>query len=76
MKICSLATLSIGDSGRVNAINIKGAMRRRLLDMGLIEGTEVKCILKSPGGDPAAYEIRGALIALRSDDAKDVIIDQ
>ena len=72
MNICSLSKLKIGDSGRVSSININDAMRRRLRDIGLIEGTEVKCVLKSPCGDPAAYQIRGALIALRSEDADKV----
>ncbi len=72
MNICSLSKLKIGDSGRVSSININEAMRRRLRDIGLIEGTEVKCVLKSPCGDPAAYQIRGALIALRSEDAEKV----
>ena len=49
-------------------------MRRRLRDIGLIEGTKVKCVLKSPAGDPTAYQIRGALIALRSEDAEKVIL--
>lgn len=73
-SICSLASLDIGDSATVDTISATGSMRRRLHDIGLIEGTEVKCILKSPGGDPAAYRIRGALIALRSEDADTVFV--
>ena len=45
---------------------------RRLRDLGLIEGTKVKCVLKSPLGDPAAYKIRGAVIAIRREDAADI----
>jgi len=63
-----------GETGRVTALRLQGAMRRRLQDMGLVEGTEVACVLKSPAGDPTAYRIRGALIALRSEDARQVLV--
>jgi ferrous iron transport protein A len=49
-------------------------MRRRLQDLGLIEGTEVLCVRKSPLGDPIAFYIRGAVIALRSEDSSHVHI--
>ena len=46
----------------------------RLLDLGLIRGTRVTCIARSPWGDPAAYLVRGAVIALRDQDARDVAV--
>jgi len=45
---------------------------RRLRDRGLVEGTKIRCVLRSPLGDPAAYRIRGAVIAIRKEDAKNV----
>ncbi len=48
--------------------------RRRLQDIGLIRGTQVLCLMHSPLGDPVAYNIRGAVIALRSEDAAMVIV--
>lgn len=48
--------------------------RRRLQDIGLINGTQVLCLMHSPLGDPVAYNIRGAVIALRSEDASMVIV--
>ena len=47
-------------------------MRRRLQDIGLISGTRVECVGVSPLGDPAAYLIRGAVIALRREDSDGV----
>ena len=44
-------------------------MRRRLLDLGLIPGTRVTCQGRSPAGDPAAYLVRGTVVALRARDA-------
>lgn len=51
------------------------ACSRRLLDMGLIEGTRISCLQKSPAGDPVAYLIRGAVIALRSEDSSQILVD-
>ncbi len=45
----------------------QGIQRRRLLDLGVVPGTRVRSELASASGDPTAYEIRGALIALRRD---------
>jgi ferrous iron transport protein A len=44
-------------------------MRRRLQDLGLVTGTHVTCLQRASAGDPTAYLIRGAVIALRRDDA-------
>lgn len=64
-----LAELKTGQKATVLSISAIGAMRRRLQDLGLIEGTRVECVSRSPLGDPAAYLIRGALVALRDADA-------
>ena len=48
---------------------------RRLRDLGLVEGTRVKCVLKSPLGDPAAYRIRGAIVAIRAEDASRIVVE-
>ena len=45
-----------------------------LQDIGLIEGTKVECIQKSPSGDPIAFLIRGAVIALRTEDSSSVLM--
>lgn len=70
----TLTQMQEGQLARVITILSTGAMRRRLLDLGLIEGTPVECVQKSPAGDPVAYSIRGATIALRSEDSADVIV--
>lgn len=69
-----LSNLKPGQKARVTSLCAKGAIRRRLLDIGLIEGTEVECLGVSPCGDPSAYLIRGAVIALRCDDSKDILV--
>ena len=56
-------------------LETKGELRKRLMDIGLVEGTTVECVRKSPAGDPKAYLIRGAVIALRNEDAATVIAE-
>ena len=51
-------------------------MRRRLLDIGLTPDTVVECVGKSPAGDPKAFLIRGAVIAIRSEDCAEILIKQ
>lgn len=72
--INTLAQLREGQSARVAGLQLSGSMRRRLQDIGLIEGTTVQCVQKSPAGDPVAYFIRGALIALRTEDSGKVLV--
>lgn len=70
----SLGSLSPGETARIRAIKSESSLRRRLLDIGLVENTEVECIGKSPCGDPYAFLIRGAVIAIRKDDCSDILI--
>lgn len=72
----SLSDLRPGQRGRVRALHSTGAVRRRLLDMGLTENTDVECLGRSPGGDPAAFLIRGAVIAIRDQDGQDVLLER
>ncbi len=73
MKIqVSLCSLAPGERGEVVSVSAEGDMLRRFLDLGLAPGTEVECVGSSPSGDPSAYLIRGAVIAIRACDAAGV----
>jgi DtxR family Mn-dependent transcriptional regulator len=67
----SLTSLKMGESGLVLGISkaCRGLQRRRLMDLGIIPGTVITAELKSASGNPTAYNIRGAMIALRKDQA-------
>ena len=65
-----------GDTVTVRGVTASQPMRRRLLDLGFLSGTCVSCVMKSPLGDPSAYLVRGMLVALRSDDAKAVMVEK
>ena len=71
-----LAELKVGDKAEVISMKNNNTIKRRLQDIGLINGTIVECLYKSPLGDPKAFLIRGTVIALRCDDSKNVIINK
>lgn len=56
-------------------LHANGNIRRRILDLGIVQGTRIKPVLKSPLGDPTAYEIRGTIIALRKEDSKLIYVE-
>lgn len=71
----TIRDLSPGQHGVIRRMLNTGSMRRRLLDIGMIEGTRIECVGRSPAGDPMAYLIRGAVIAIRREDGSGVVID-
>ena len=74
MTTISLDKLEINRFAKVCTLNCNGDLRRRLLDLGLIHGTTIRSILKSPMGNPIAYEVRGTTIALRKEDSKFITV--
>ncbi|MBQ3567126.1 MAG: ferrous iron transport protein A [Oscillospiraceae bacterium] len=70
----TLNKLRQNKTGVVTELKNSGVIRRRLQDLGIIEGTRIECIGKSPLGDPKAYLIKGTLIALRNNDAEKIIV--
>ncbi|MEL7623737.1 MAG: FeoA family protein [Clostridiales bacterium] len=75
-QITQLSRLLPGGRGLVRSSALQGSMRRRLQDLGLVEGTLVRCLHQGPSGDPMAYDIRGAVIALRKEDAQHILIER
>lgn len=70
-----LTDLKTGQKGIIERLSARDDMRRRLQDIGIIEGTVVECLGRSPLGDPTAFLIRGAVIALRSEDSGNVLVE-
>lgn len=73
-KLIHLNKLPMGSSSIVEELMAEGIIRRRMLDLGLIHGTTIKSLMKSPAGDPIAYEIRGTVIALRKEVASKILV--
>ncbi|MGD2153450.1 MAG: iron dependent repressor, metal binding and dimerization domain protein [Gemmatimonadales bacterium] len=70
-----LSSLEPGQAGRIIALRCEGLSRRRLLDLGLTPGTVVECSFPGPLGEPTAYRVRGALIALRKEQGDEIEIE-
>ena len=74
MNFATLADMNPGETAIIREIGTAGRIRRRLQDIGFIPGTMVECLLKSPLGDPIAYTVRGAVFALRLEDASTILV--
>lgn len=73
-RVC-MNDLKCGEKAVVKKMNADVNIKRRLQDIGLIDGTQIECIGKSPLGDPIAFMIRGAVIAIRNEDSSKIIVD-
>lgn len=71
IKLCDLKVHKVA---RVNEILPECRIKERLFDVGLIPGTRVECIYKSPLGGMKAYRVRGAIIAIRDEDCISVSV--
>ncbi len=73
-EIVRLSALNIGEKCKVTAILSSGEKRRRLVCLGFVKGTKISPVLFSPSGGAVAYKIRGAIIALRREDARKILV--
>lgn len=71
----TLAQLPIGRAAKIVQVKGQGALRRRLLDMGLTPRTEVMVRKVAPMGDPIEIQLRGYELTLRMDDANNIVIE-
>ncbi len=71
----TLAELKVGYKGTIKTVGGEGALRRRLLDMGLTPGTEITLHKLAPLGDPMQLTLRGYELTLRKDDAKNIEVE-
>lgn len=72
----SIADLKPGESGRVRQINTSGAIRQRLLDMGLLPDVVIRIERVAPTGDPIWIKLRGYQLSLRMNEARAVLVTQ
>ncbi|MBN1200849.1 MAG: ferrous iron transport protein A [Anaerolineae bacterium] len=71
----TLDQLTPGQRARVKRIAGKGAVRRRLMDMGVIRGVEIEVVKVAPMGDPIEYLLRGYHLSLRRSEAQMIEIE-
>lgn len=74
-ELIPLCRLPVGTPAYVRKLKFGGTVRRRMLDLGIIMNTAVEALQKSPSGDPTAYQIRGAVIAIRREEASGILVE-
>lgn len=72
--IINLNQLPLNENGIIKEVKCDGNIKRRLLDLGLVKGTNIVPVLVSPSKDPRAFLIRGSIIAIRKEDAMNIKI--
>ncbi|WP_026692601.1 FeoA family protein [Peribacillus kribbensis] len=68
----TLADAEKGDVIKISSLGLDGVMRRRLLDLGFVPGALVEAVRKSPLGDPMAFKVSQAVIALRKEESSKI----
>ncbi|MEA3336796.1 MAG: ferrous iron transport protein A [Chloroflexota bacterium] len=64
------------ERGTICKVNGTGALRRRLLDMGVVPGAEIEVIRVAPLGDPVEYKVKGYRLSLRRSEAANVLVEE
>ncbi len=65
----SISTLALGQKAVISQLECSGRLRQHIEDLGFVPGTAIRPLHRSPAGDPTAYDVMGAVVALRKDDA-------
>ena len=71
-----LKSLKDGQSGRVEKIELEGATKRRLIEMGITPGTRVGVLKRAPLGDPIEILLRGFSLTIRGTDAERIFVSE
>lgn len=72
----TLKDVKPGHVARVVALTGKGALKRRIMDMGITKGTNIKVVKVAPLGDPIQLRVRGYELSIRKDDAASIDVEQ
>ncbi|WP_317368646.1 FeoA family protein [uncultured Tyzzerella sp.] len=75
MNKIMLNNLQLGKSCYIRKIFLEENIKRRLQELGFVDGSIVKCVLKSPLKEPVAYFVKGTMIALREDVTKNILVE-
>lgn len=70
----TLNNAKVGNFVEVQDMFAQGLLRERMLALGVTKGTSIEVIRRGPSGDPTVYDIRGAMIALRKEEASLIMI--
>ncbi|MBP1910607.1 FeoA family protein [Methanolobus bombayensis] len=70
----TLDTLKPGEKARITKVRVRGSARRKLMDMGMVAGTDIELVRNAPLGDPMDYNIKGYHLSIRKEEAKQIFI--
>ena len=73
-KKCTLNSLPLNKSASVDSINCCENLINRIYDIGILENTVITPLFRSPFGDPTAYLVKNAVIAIRNKDSKNITV--
>lgn len=71
----TLKEIKIGESAIIKRLHGEGALKRRIMDMGLTKGTEVYVRKVAPLGDPMELTVRGYELSVRKSDAENIEVE-
>lgn len=74
MKIDTLDKLVLGEEAVIENNNIATKNKQYITNLGVSKDAKIKCLYRSPFGDPTAYLIKNVIIAIREEDAKEINI--
>ena len=74
-KLISLSEVELKTRVKVAEIALESKVRRRIMDMGIVKGTEIVVTGKAPMGDPIELQVRGYALSLRKSEAKDIMVE-
>ncbi len=74
MKIDTLNNLNLEETAYIMENDIKTENKQNLINLGITKNTKIKCLYKSPFNDPTAYLVKNVILAIREEDAKQIMI--
>ena len=69
----TISSLSLGQNAVISDLHLVGRQRQHMEDLGFLPGALIKPLHRGPSGDPTAYSVMGAVIALRQEDASQIL---
>ena len=70
-----LSELKVGEKCKVGGIQGQGPVKRRILDMGVVPGSEIEVIRVAPLGDPVEFKLKGYYLSLRKEEAENILVE-
>lgn len=75
-QVIPLHKIACGDNGIVVQLDSRSLLYGRFKELGIIEGVKIKKIMTSPLGDPSAYLVKEAIVAIRHSDASGILVER